>query len=332
MTSRLKLKRKKSRPPNEEMEENRKSSQVLDEFKHKTMFEGAVESAKKHNINVKPGTKNPGRGNCSYESVILNINERNCFRNKFNMSLGHYRVVWNTDMMNKILDKRVPWNPGLTREEIVEGFQELMISGVYERDFFGDMIMAGIACGVKKIILIFHTNEDISKTGHDPISVIDPRDYAGDIDSEIPVVVAYNLVHYESLLPLCDNDIEEIKKLVRLYMAKPSRYMEDYGFSGKDISYLVSKEEILPKSSTGLQNNYRKEVKKDNDKETESKGFDVSHKRYEKEEDVAGFIFEDILFENTGDGKVTCGVCQVMCDRLIVHMNGNTFQTWQLLN
>ena len=327
MTSRLKLKRKKSRPPNEEMVEHRKSSQVLDELKHKIMFERAIESARKHHINVEPGTENNGMGNCSYEAVILNINDRNCFDSKFNMSLEHYRVVWNTDMMNKILDKRVPWNPGLTREEIVLGFHELMISGVYERDFFGDMMMAGIACGVRKIILIFHTNEDISKTGHDPISVIDPRDFSGYIDSETPVVVAYNLVHYESLQPLCEDDIEETKKLVRSYVAKPSRYMEDYGFSGKDISYLVSKEEILPKSSAGLLNNSTKRVKKNNNKEIESKGLDVFHKKCEKEEDVAGFIFEDILFENTGDGKVRCGVCQVMCDRLIVHMNGNTYCT-----
>ena len=327
MTSRLKLKRKKSRPPNEEMEENRKSSHVLDDLKHKTMFERVIESAKKHNINVKPGTENHGMGNCSYESVILNINDRNCFHNKFNMSLEHYRVVWNTDMMNKILDKRVPWNPGLTREDIVLGFQELMISGVYEREFFGDMMMAGIACGVRKIILIFHTNEDISKTGHDPISVIDPRDFSGYIDSETPVVVAYNLVHYESLEPLGEDDIEETKKLVRSYMAKPSRYMEDYGFSGKDISYLVSKEENVSKSSSKMLNISQKKVKRDNDKETESKSLNVSYKKCEKEEDVSGFIFEDILFENTCDGKVRCGVCQAECDRLVVHMNGNEYCT-----
>ena len=48
MTSRLKLKRKKSRPPNEEVGDIRKSSQVLDLIKHKTMFERAIESAKKN--------------------------------------------------------------------------------------------------------------------------------------------------------------------------------------------------------------------------------------------------------------------------------------------
>ena len=50
-------------------------------------------------------------------------------------------------------------------------------------------------------------------------------------------------------------------------------------------------------------------------------------KKYEKEEDADGFIFEDILFKNTEDGKVRCGVCQVECSRLIVHMNGNEYCT-----
>ena len=97
------------------------------------------------------------------------------------MSIQHYRIVWNTDIMNKILDQRIPWNPGLTRTEIVQGFQELMVSGVYEREFFGDMMMAGVACGVRKRILIFQTNEDIANTGHDPIAIIDPRDYGASL-------------------------------------------------------------------------------------------------------------------------------------------------------
>ena len=101
--------------------------------------------------------------------------------------------------MNKILDKKIPWNPGMTRQEIIEGFNEIMESGVYERSFFGDMMIVGIACGVEKRILIFNTNENINKTGHDPISVVDPRDYGGSVNSHIPVVLSYDLVHFEIL-------------------------------------------------------------------------------------------------------------------------------------
>ena len=98
-----------------------------------------------------------------------------------------------------------------------------MESGVYERGFFGDMMLAGIACGVKKRILIFNTHKN---TIHDPVSVVDPRDFGGDMDSEIPVVVAYNLVHFESLHTVNEEDIQETVKLVNSYSS--GNYKEDY--------------------------------------------------------------------------------------------------------
>ena len=132
MTSRLKLKRKKFQEPYKEydgskkMESDKNEVQVL---KNKRIFERAIENAKKHKIRLKPGTENNGHGNCSYESVIMNINERECFGDKLPMSPSFYRRIWNTDLMNKILDNRIPWNPGLTSTEIRVGFQELMDSG-----------------------------------------------------------------------------------------------------------------------------------------------------------------------------------------------------------
>ena len=126
--------------------------------KKNVMFQRAIASAQKHNIKLEAGTENSGGGNCSYLSVIFNINDRGCFKDKFLMSPDMYRRIWNTDMMNKVLDKKIAWNPGLTKLQIQEGFQEIMEPGVYERSFFGDMIMPGIACGTRKRILIFNTN------------------------------------------------------------------------------------------------------------------------------------------------------------------------------
>ena len=39
----------------------------------------AIENAKFHNINLVPGTRNPALGDCIFESVIDNINRRDCF-------------------------------------------------------------------------------------------------------------------------------------------------------------------------------------------------------------------------------------------------------------
>ena len=50
------------------------------------LVQRAIASAEKHNIKLTPGKQNSGGGDCSYLSVIFNINERECFSNKFPMS------------------------------------------------------------------------------------------------------------------------------------------------------------------------------------------------------------------------------------------------------
>ena len=241
--AKLTLKRKKFHPPfddNYTTKMDKKSHDIKSnqaEIKEKRIFQRAISSAKKHGISIILGRENGGHGNCSYEAVIFNINDRNCFSENLQMSPNFYRRIWNTDMMNKILDKKNPWNPGLTQGELRAGFKELMESGVYERPFFGDMMIGGIACGIRKRILVFNTNE---KTTHDPVSVIDPSDYGGYSDSEIPVVVAYDLVHYESLHPKENSDIEKTVRLVDSYIARPSRYASEYGFTRDDMNYLIS--------------------------------------------------------------------------------------------
>ena len=75
------------------------------------IFQRAIASAQKHDIYLEPGTINQGHGDCSYESVIYNINERSCFTEKLPMGSAYYRRIWTTDMLNKLLDNRIPRNP-----------------------------------------------------------------------------------------------------------------------------------------------------------------------------------------------------------------------------
>ena len=267
------------------------------------IFQRAISSAQKHGIKLVPGIENNGEGNCSYESAILNINERDCFGEGLVMSPDYYRCVWNIDIMNKILDKRIPWNPGMTKSEIEEGFKELMESGVYERDFFGDMMMAGIACGTRKLILIFNTHE---MSPHDPISVIDPAHYGGLRDSEIPIVLAYDLVHYESLHTVDCHDIDETIKLAKSYIAKPSTYRQDYGFTRKDIKFLVSSTnaEIITRNK----DNRKMQALKIEKKNDESKSFK----------------FGGISFKELDNGNMICGICQVECPKLVFHIKDSS--------
>ena len=91
-----------------------------------------------------------------------------------------------------------------TNEEWLEGWKQMLVPGAYERGIFGDLMLPGIACGIRKLILIINTNAD---TPHDPIYVVDPSDFNVMPDSDIPVVLAYNMSHYESMEPCSDGDI-----------------------------------------------------------------------------------------------------------------------------
>ena len=330
--------------PNEDQDtckSKQKISNSTFKISNQPIFQRAIASAQKHGIKLEAGRENRGNGNCSYESVIYNINGRDCFKEKLPMSSDYYRRIWNTDMMNKLLEKRIPWNPGLTRAELTEGFKELMETGVYERPYFGDMMMAGIACGVRKRILIFNTNENITTTGHDPVSVIDPTEYGGWVDSEVPVVVAYDLVHFESLHPVGREDIAETEKLVRSYTAKPSRYVIDYGFTRKDIRHLITKAALnLPEDKSKINSHQENQVEikgtehqikvvdqierkrlKIKEKELESERMDLNKEEKGSSQKHQMFKYEGISFQELETGKIVCGICQVECQRLICHLN-----------
>ena len=76
-------------------------------------------------------------------------------------------------------------------------------------------MLPGISRGVHKSILIFNTHED---SPHDPIYVVDPKSFGGYTDSDIPVVLAYNLTHYESIHPVSDLDIRKTIDLAKTYL------------------------------------------------------------------------------------------------------------------
>ena len=118
-------------------------------------------------------------------------------------------------------------------------------------------MIGGIACGIKKRILIFNTSENLL---HDPISVVDPKqfDWRIDIDDMTPVVVAYNNYHYESLEPVDEQDQQQTIKLVNSYIN--GRYNIDYGFTRLDIKNLISPVNLVKnciKEKEEIQNEYK---------------------------------------------------------------------------
>ena len=127
----------------------------LFEKERKLMITRAINSARHHNIHLAHGKPNPGQGDCAIEAVIYNINERSCFNQNFPLSINYYRRIFVTDMANRTVD--TSWNI-YSRKEWLDGWSEMLQPGTYERGIFGDLMLPGIACGVRKYLLIFNTN------------------------------------------------------------------------------------------------------------------------------------------------------------------------------
>jgi hypothetical protein len=177
-------------PPNSPMQSLSESSSEISylfAIERNKMISRAITSGNNHGIEMVPGSPNPGRGDCAFEAVVQNNNDRSCFHEKYPMTINHYRSIWVTDMANRTIDS--PFNT-LSPQQWLEGWKQMLIPGTYERGIFGDLMLPGIACGVRKILLIFNTSTD---SPHDPIYVVNPSQFNVLADTETPIVLAYNL-------------------------------------------------------------------------------------------------------------------------------------------
>ena len=222
-------------PPPREQEKKSNTDQDISDLlsKEKTlMISRTIQSALKHGINLRPGSSNPGTGDCAFEAVIQNVNDRPHFTEKFPMSINWYRRTWTTDMANRTIYTH--FNT-LTNKEWLDGWKDMQTPGTYERGIFGDLMLPGIACGIRKYLLIFNTNIN---TPHDPIYIIDPSMFNVSPDNEVPVVLCYNMTHYESMEPCTEIDVKMTTDLVQQYLLGRYRYTK------QDIPYLISSQEV----------------------------------------------------------------------------------------
>ena len=137
------------------------------------------------------------------------------------MSIDYYRRIFVTDMANRTVDSDFNL---LTSQQWHEEWKQMLVPGAYERGIFGDLMLPGIACGVQKILLIFNTN---LSTPHDPIYVVDPSQFNVSPDTNIPIILAYNMSHYESMEPLTEQDTQKSIDLVKEYQNGRYRYKKE---------------------------------------------------------------------------------------------------------
>ena len=175
-----------------------------------SMIEKAIANAQAHDINITVGERTPGDGNCIFKSVLNNINTRVNFGETYEGTADHWRNVWMTEVENKAYTQ---WHGELNELQWLEGWHALKNSRTYECKL-GDMILPGVAHCVKKDIIIFNT----SNLAHSPVYVIQSSSLCGQAaDTAVPICLAYNQVHYESLIPDTQEDVEktiELKKQI----------------------------------------------------------------------------------------------------------------------
>ena len=174
------------------------------------MVNKAIENAKFHNINLYHGVPNMAGGNCAFESIIDNISTRQCFEEKFDGTPDHWRFVWMSEIENIAFND---WHGALSMERWKAEFQILKHSRSYELEL-GDLVIPGIAHCTRKNILIFNTSEH----AHSPIYVIPATTFGGTANTDIPVCVAYNQVHYEGLVPCSEEDIQKTVILTQQFL------------------------------------------------------------------------------------------------------------------
>ena len=232
------------------------------------MINKAIQNAQFHGIHLRQGVKNLANGDCAFETVLDSINTQTCFAETFPGTPAYWRNIWMSEIETIAYQG---WNGGLTLEEWKHGFDILKQSGTYELTL-GDLVPPGIAHCTKKNLLIFNT----SPQAHSPVYVISAATFGGSANSDIPVCLAYDQAHYESLVPCSDSDIEKAVILSKqvlsgeyklkmkdfnMFECKANNYQCKSSNYDSDFPPLAPKQEGLIKMKTNPKTNCKSEEK-----------------------------------------------------------------------
>jgi hypothetical protein len=177
------------------------------------MVDIAIENAAKHGISLHQGVPNLANGNCMFESIVDNISTRACFVEVLNGTPDYYRKVWLDEAEDLVL--RFSGGYGRSEEQFRKDWAILKNSRIYEYEL-ADFVLPAIAHCIRKDILIF--NAKISGN-QDPIYVVQASTLGGrQANTKIPILLAYNEVHYEGLVLDSSEDLAKTVALKEAYL------------------------------------------------------------------------------------------------------------------
>ena len=163
-------------------------------------------------VHFRGGVATVARGDCSWEVVFDQLHLRpelaGLVDRETTIATWRTRLV---DNLSRCHEARVLY--GKSQEEWVRFLAPLKQPGFYNGEI-GDLALAGLAHMLGVNILLVHTS---SHLGTVPLTLIDAECFGHQAVTPIPIVMAYNGEHMESLCPVSEEDVRRTMDLVPLF-------------------------------------------------------------------------------------------------------------------
>jgi len=163
-------------------------------------------------VGLHGGTPVKASGNCLIESIKGNIEERDVFDVKLNETALELRLK-SVEEGEKVIGESPYRIDDYNETDWAKGWDSLKNEGIWDVEYFGDLMIIAISHYIHKNILLINTNPQCPK-----VTVIMGDQFGEPLDTDAPVILAYSGDHYESLIPNTEEDEEKLKELIKKYV------------------------------------------------------------------------------------------------------------------
>ena len=178
----------------------------------RSMVRAAIRTGARMGISLTQGDMVEATGNCLLESVKGNVEDRDIFERKIEETITSLRESC-ADEGEKVIGASPYRIEDYSEEDWARGWHQLKHSGVWDVEYFGDLMIIALAHYIRKNILLINTDPASA-----PVTVVLGDRFGRPLDSEHPVILAYSGTHYEGLLPVTDRDEVMARRIIQKYI------------------------------------------------------------------------------------------------------------------
>jgi len=211
------------------------------------MVQKAIRIGNRLGINLTEGVLVETTGNCLLESVKGNIEDREIFEKKIDETITQLRLKSATEG-ERVIGASPYRIEDYSDEDWSSNWDLLKECGVWNVDYFGDLMIIALAHYIGKNILLINTDP-----GSAPITVVLGDRFGNPLNSEYPVILAYNGTHYESLIPLTDHDEKRSRIIIQKYI-KDEDLFDDNNNEASSTNTIQSRQILIQRSEPTINN------------------------------------------------------------------------------